>query len=379
MNIGVVKETARCESRVALTPAAVRRLVENSNRVFIQRGAGERSHFPDGSYVAAGAEIAFSPAEVVDRCELLVKVGNLTREEMQQLHSHQAVMAWFHLIVADRDEITLLLDKRIAAIGYEVIEALDGRLPVLQPMSEIAGPMAVAVAGHLLRSTSGGRGILLGGAPGVAPARVLILGAGTVGSTAARTALNSGATTYVLDLDVHKLRRLLRMAPGAISEVSDAATVEELVPPADVLIGAVLVHGGLTPHLVSRQLVERMQPGSVIVDLSIDQGGCVETSRPTTLADPVFRHSDVLHYCVPNMTADIARTASAVLSQASLPYILALTGFGLEQALQRSPELARGVFTLWGECTNKALAERWSIPHREVSAMVGQQIRLAKP
>jgi alanine dehydrogenase len=375
MNIGVLKETARCESRVALTPAAVRRLAENSNRVFVERGAGERSHFPDTSFVAAGAEIAFSADEVIDRSELLVKVGNLTRDEMRQLHSHQTVMAWFHLVVADRDEINLLLEKRIAAVGYEVIETLDGRLPVLQPMSEIAGPMAMAVAGHLLRSMLGGRGILLGGAPGVAPARVLILGAGTAGRNAARTAINSGATTYVLDIDVHRLRELLAVAPGAITEISDAATVRELVPLADVLIGAVLVHGGVTPHLVTREMVEGMQPGSVIVDLSIDQGGCVETSRPTTLADPVFTHCGVIHYCVPNMTADIARTASAVLSQASLPYILALTGDGLEQALQRRPDLARGVYTLWGECTNAALAGRWNIPHREIAAMIGQQVR----
>jgi alanine dehydrogenase len=372
MNIGVVKETARCESRVALTPASVRRLIENSNRVFVEQGAGERSHFPNTSYEAAGAEIAFSAAEVIDRCELLVKVGNLTRDEMAQLHSQQAVMAWFHLAVADRDEIALLLDKRIAAIGYEVIETLDGQLPVLQPMSEIAGPMAIAVAGHLLRSTSGGRGILLGGAPGVAPARVLVLGAGTVGTQAARTATNGGATTYVLDIDVHKLRRLLGVATGAITEMADAGVLQELVPLADVLIGAVLVHGGLTPHIVSRAMVESMQPGSVVVDLSIDQGGCVETSRPTTLADPVFSHCGVVHYCVPNMTADIARTASAVLSQASLPYILALAGQGLEQALHQSPDLARGVYALSGECTNKALAERWSLPHREISSMIGK-------
>lgn len=374
MNIGVVKETARCERRVALTPAAVRRLTQNGQRVFVERGAGERSHFSDDSYKTAGGEIVFSPAEVIDRCELLVKVGSLTRDELKWLHSHQSVMAWFHLAVAEREDVDLLLDKRITAIGYEIIETLDGALPVLEPMSEIAGQMAIAVAAHLLRSTSGGRGILLGGAPGIEPARMVILGAGGVGTAAARTAQNNGALTLVLDNDVRKLRRLHAAVPAAITGMADAGTVDEAVRSADALIGAVLVHGHRAPHLVSRQLVEAMKPGSVILDISIDQGGCVETSRPTTLADPVFTYGGVLHYCVPNMTADIARTASTALSQASLPYILQLGEHGVEQALKRSPELARGVYTLWGECTHQTLAERWGLNHKGVAAVVGQAI-----
>lgn len=374
MNIGLLKETARCERRVALTPSGTRRLSEAGHRVLVERGAGELSHFPDWTYEAAGGQIVYSAPEVIDRSELLVKVGRPVREEVERLHSHQAVMAFFHLALAERDELELLLRKRVTAVGYEIIEKLDGRLPVLEPISEIAGKMSIAVAGHLLRSTSGGRGVLLGGASGIAPARVLVLGAGIVGTWAAKTSLNNGATTFVLDNDAAKLKRLLEQAPGAITGLADSASIAEAVRDADVLIGGILIHGERTPHLVTRAMVETMKTGSVIVDVSIDQGGCVATSWPTTLADPVFTHSGVLHYCVPNMTADIAHTASEALSLVTLPYITDLANKGIEQCLHESPELARGVFTLWGECTNRPLAERWHLPHSEVSAMVGQPI-----
>ncbi|MBI1791129.1 MAG: alanine dehydrogenase, partial [Acidobacteria bacterium] len=308
---------------------------------------------------AAGGQIAFSAAEVMDRSELLVKVERPTREELEQMHPGQAVMAFYHLAAAGPQEVRRILDKSVAAIGYEIIETADGRLPVLEPISEIAGQMAVAVAGHLLRSSSGGRGILLGGAPGISPAKVVILGAGVVGSWAARTALNSGAITHVLDNDLSKLRRLLGVAPGAITGLAGADSVREAVRRADVLIGAVLLHGDVAPHLVTRATVESMPRGSVVVDVSIDQGGCIETSRPTTLADPVFLFNGVLHYCVPNMTADIAHTASAALSQASLPYILELAARGVEGARRDCSDLARGIYTLGGEITHAPLRERW--------------------
>ncbi|MBI3693699.1 MAG: alanine dehydrogenase [Acidobacteria bacterium] len=371
MNIGVLKETALCERRVGLTPASVRRLIESGHRVLVERGAGERSHFPDTNYESAGGGIAFSAAEVIDRCELLVKIERPTRQEFERLHARQTVLAFFHLAVAEPEEVHLALDRAITTIGYEIMETAEGRLPVLESISEIAGPMAVAVAAHLLRSSSGGRGILLGGAPGIPPARVVILGAGVVGSCAARTALASGALTFVLDNDVGKLRRLLAAAPGVVTGLADTGTVREAVRRADVLIGAVLLHGERTPHLVTRSMVETMQAGGVVIDVSIDQGGCVETSRPTTLADPVFLAGGILHYCVPNMTADIAHTASAALSQASLPYILDLAGLGVEEALERCPDLARGVYTLGGECAHQALAERWHLRRREIHSLVG--------
>ncbi len=372
MNIGVLREAARCEGRVGLIPAAVRRLVESGHRVLVETGAGERSHFPDASYQSAGGEIVFSAAEVIDRAGLLVQVERPSQDELRLLHAGQTVVAFFHMAVARPEDVGQLLDKSITTIGYEIIESPDGRLPVLEPISEIAGQMAIVVAAHLLRSTSGGRGILLAGAPGVPPARVVILGAGVVGAWAARTALHNGASTVVLDNDVAKLRRLLATAPGASTGLADAENVAAVVRGADVLIGAVLLHGERAPHLVTRAMVETLEPGGVVMDISIDQGGCVETSRPTTLADPVFLYQNILHYCVPNMTADLAHTASAALSQVSLPYILALADRGVVRALEDRPDLARGVYTLEGECTNRALADRWRLPYRPLGpAAVG--------
>jgi alanine dehydrogenase len=317
--------------------------------------------------MAAGARIAFSAAEVIDRSELLVKVERPTSREYAALHPRQIVMAFFHMAVAAEAEVHWALEKLLTTIGYEIIEDPGGRLPVLEPISEIAGQMAVAVAAHLLRSTSGGRGVLLGGAPGIPPARVEILGAGVVGTWAARTALAAGATTHVLDNDLRKLRALQLWAPAAVTTLADAALVHDAAREADVLIGAVLLHGERAPHLVSRETVEAMKPGSVIVDVSIDQGGCVETSRPTTLDDPVFVHNGVLHYCVPNMTADIAHTASRALSQAVLPYVLEVAAAGADAAFRADPGLAGGVYTHNGYCNHPPLAGRWQLAYRSLS------------
>lgn len=359
MVIGVVRETTPGERRVALTPSAVRHLMEGGHRVMVERGAGQESHFEDGSYAQAGARIVFSPAEVIDRAELVVKVERPGQEEFDQLQPGQTVMAFFHLATASRMAVHGLLTRGITTIGFEIIETVTGQLPVLVPMSEIAGPMAIAVAAHLLRSSSGGRGVLLGGAPGIAPARIVILGGGTVGMWAARTAVNAGASTVVFDNDVQQLRRLFHTVPGAVAVGADAEAIGRAVVEADVVIGAVLRHGERAPHIVTKSMVESMRPGTVVLDLSIDQGGCVETSRPTTLADPVFVHKGVLHYCVPNMTADIAHTASAVMSHAVLPYIEALARHGVEEGLALHPDLARGLYTFRGHCVSVPLAQRW--------------------
>jgi alanine dehydrogenase len=367
-----LKETSLGERRVALVPASVRRLVERGHRVLVEHGAGDGSHFSDGEFSAAGAKIIYSSSEVMGRSSLLLKVGRPTASQLEYVSEDQAVMAFFHLVTAEHRDVNRILAKRITAIGYEIIEAADGRLPVLEPVSEIAGQMAVTVASHLLRSTSGGRGILLGGSAGVPPACVVILGAGAVGTWAARAAVNAGARTLVLDSDVSKLRRLLAAVPGASTGVSDVLTVADAVRTADVLIGAVLLHGERTPHLVTRAMVESMQQGSVIVDVSIDQGGCVETSRPTTLSDPVFNYNGVLHYAVPNMTADIARTASAALSYASLPYIAELASNGFERALRAHSDLARGVYTFRGHATHQPLASRWNLNCRDIQTLISE-------
>lgn len=358
MNVGIIREPLQVERRVALIPANARALVEEGHAVYFERGAGEGSHFTDEEYLNAGARIAFSHEEVLARTELLLTVSSPTLEELRMIRRDQAVMAFFHLAVAERERFEELLKREITAIGYEVIETLDGRLPVLLPISEIAGQMSVYIAAHLLESSNNGRGVLLGGAPGIPPASVVVLGAGEVGTWAAQTASANGAHVVVLDSDVSKLRRLMgRLGARIVTSVADSFNIERAVRFADVLIGAVLIHGGKTPHLVSQKMVETMKPGSVIIDVSIDQGGSVETSRPTTLEQPTFVYNGVIHYCCPNLTANIARTASIALSNANLPYVREIVSLGTEQALRKHLDLARGVFTYRGHCTREQIAE----------------------
>jgi alanine dehydrogenase len=266
-------------------------------------------------------------------------------------------MAFFHMAVADRALREELIARQVTAIGCEVIQRPDGLLPVLAAISEIAGQMTVPIAAHLLRSSSGGRGILLGGTPGLPPAHVVILGAGTVGSWAARAAVAAGARVTVFDIDPRRLRHLLEHVRTVETCLADHDAIAAAVASADVLIGAVLVAGSKTPHLVSRATVEAMKHGAAILDVSIDQGGSVETSRPTTLAEPTFQYHGVTHFCVPNFTADLGRASSVAIAQAMLPYLLEIGSGGVEAALARCPDLARGVFTHGGRAVNPPLSE----------------------
>lgn len=372
MNIGVIRERAGMERRVALTPSVVRQLVEHGNTLWVETGAGDGAMFRDNEYVQAGAQIAYSPAEVIHRCELVAKVSVPTLEELEFFPRGAALVAFYHMAVAARPLLERLVERQITAIGCEVIETEDGRLPVLAAISEIAGQMTIPLAMHLLRSSSGGRGILLGGSPGVPPAHVVILGAGTVGSWAARTASASGARVTVLDIDIDKLRRLLVHLPSVATGLADPDSVAGAAASADVLIGAVLVAGRKTPHVVTKQVVQSMKPGSVIIDVAIDQGGCVETSRPTTLAEPTFVYNGVLHYCVANLTADMGRSTSTALAQALLPYLLRISQYGMEEALRNTAELMRGAYTHSGVCVRPSLAEALGISYRPLSDLLRQ-------
>jgi alanine dehydrogenase len=259
-----------------------------------------------------------------------------------------ALMAFYHMAVADRGLVETLAGRSLTAIGCEIIQQDDGRLPVLAAISEIGGQMTAAIAAHLLRSSSGGRGILLGGTPGVPPARVVILGVGSAGFAAARAAAATGARVAAFDRDPRKLGRLIERLPDAETYLADEDAIADAVAGADVVIGAVLVAGTRTPHVVTRAMVEGMKPGSAIIDVSIDQGGSVETSRPTTLAEPTFVYQGVTHFCVPNFTADIGRSASVAIAQAMLPYVLSIARHGIDAALEKCSDLARGVYTLRG-------------------------------
>jgi alanine dehydrogenase len=348
MNIGVIRERGPFDRRVALTPPVVRRLVAAGHTVWVESGAGQGAMFEDSEYIRAGGQIAYAPAEVIQRGELLPKISRPWPEELACCPPELTLLAFYHMPVAGRPLLAALEERRITAIGCEIIQQDDGRLPVLAAISEIAGQMTVGIAAHLMRSSSGGRGILLGGGAGVPPARVVVLGAGSAGFAAIRGAAAAGARVTAFDRDPRKLHRVMDHIPAVETALADPEAIAEAVFAADVVIGAILVAGARTPHVVTRAMVESMKPGSAILDVAIDQGGCVETSRPTTLAEPTFVHHGVTHFCVPNFTADLGRASSIAIAQAMLPYLLSLARHGAEGAVQQCPDLRRGVYTLRG-------------------------------
>lgn len=348
MNIGVIRERGAFDRRVAITPAIVRRLAASGHALWVESGAGDGAMFPDNDYIRAGARIAYSPAEVIQRADLLPKIGRPTAEELGFCRPHSVVAAFYHMPVADRALLEALEARCLTAIGCEIIQQPDGTLPVLSGISEIAGQMLVPIAAHLLRSSSGGRGILLGGTPGVPPAKMVIIGVGSVGFAAVKSAAAAGAHVTAFDRDPRKLRRVLDHVPGVETCLADEDSIAEAVAAADVVIGAVLVAGTKTPHVVTRAMVDRMKAGAALIDVSIDQGGCIETSRPTTLSEPTFVYRNVTHFCVPNFTADLGRSASVAIAQAMLPYLLSIARHGVEQAIEKCPDLARGVYLLRG-------------------------------
>jgi alanine dehydrogenase len=348
MNIGVLRERGAFDRRVALTPAVVRRLTASSSAVWVESGAGDGAMFHDDDYLRAGARIAYSPAEVIQRADFLPKIARPTPEELELCRPHMALMAFYHMAVADRALRDALAERCLTAIGCEIIQQDDGALPVLSAISEIAGQMTIPIAAHLLRSSSGGRGILLGGTPGVPPARIVIVGAGAVGFAAIRGAAAAGASVAAFDRDPRKLRHAMDCVPGIETCLADEEAISEAVAGADVVIGAVLVAGTRSPHVVTREMVDCMKPGAAVIDVSIDQGGCVETSRPTTLAEPTFIYRGVTHFCVPNFTADLGRSSSVAIAQAMLPYLLSIARHGVESAIEECSDLKRGIYLLRG-------------------------------
>jgi len=372
MIFGLLKENFVSERRVVLTPPAVESLVSAGQQVYIERGAGLQSHFPDDEYRSAGATVAYSAEEVLHRADVAMKISPPTEPELMALREGQTLFSVLHLAVARRSTLELLLKKRITAIALELIENRHGELALLHVMSEIAGQISIHVAAQYLQAGSGGRGILLGSLPGVPSATVVVLGAGMVGRTAARAALGLGARVVMLDKDVKRLRDAEEMFQWRITTaIADRYYIERAVQEADVVIGAVLLQGGeKTPHVVTESMVKKMKPGSVIVDVSIDQGGCVETSRPTTLADPVYSVHNVIHYCVPNIPSAVARTASIGLSNTLLPYLHELVTDGVPAALKADSGLANGVCTLGGQCTNRAAGRIFGVEVRDVLTLL---------
>jgi alanine dehydrogenase len=356
MNIGVPRERRNMECRVGLTPAGIELLTDGGHTCYVEREAGLGAGFSDYDYERAGARIVYTPEEVFGRAELLLKVSRPTDEEMDWVPQSEIMAGFFHLASARRVKITKLLEKRVTAIAYEMIQKDDGSLPVLKPMSQVGGRMIAQIGATLLQNNYGGKGILVGGVPGVPPAEVVIIGAGTVGIEAARTFIGMGASVYALDRDLERLQEIDRLFEGrVITMVSHHFNIAKVVRFADILVGAVLVPGERSPILVTRDMVRSMRPRSVIMDISIDQGGCVETSRPTTHASPTYVEEGILHYCVPNMSGVIARTATHAFNNAAWPHIQNIVGLGLDKALAQDPALARGVVTRDGEILHRAL------------------------
>jgi len=367
MRIGIPTETTHEEKRVGLAPAGVDALIRSGHTVYIQSCAGIGSHFSDEDYRKTGANIVYSAEEVFLRSEMVVKVAPFSDAEAELLQENQTLFSFLHLAVGKKNIIEALLKKKISAIGYELIEDEQG-LPVLQSMSEIAGQLSIQVAERYLESNlHGGRGILLGGITGVAPAAVVILGAGVVGTTAAKAALGRGAQVIVLDKDLTRLRAITNTFRQKVTTVvANPYTISRGVKFADVLIGAVLIKGIKAPSIVTEEMVKTMKKGAVIVDASIDQGGCIETSRITSISDPVYTSHDVIHYCVPNMPALVSRTASYGLNNAALNYIQNIADNGTENALRNDEGLASGVCAYSGYCSNEALANTFDLEYRRL-------------
>jgi alanine dehydrogenase len=371
MKIGVPKEIKVHEYRVGLVPASVAELVSAGHEVVVERGAGAGIGSPDADYEQAGARIAPDAAAVFAAAGLIVKVKEPQPAEIAMLRPGQALFTYLHL-APDPAQARGLMGSGVTAIAYETVTDTEGGLPLLAPMSEVAGRMATQVGAHYLEKAQGGAGILLGGVAGVAPGKVCVLGAGTVGREAARMAIGLGAEVTVLNRGVAKLAELDLIFGNRLRTVqSNTAMVERYVADADLVVGAVLVPGGAAPKVVSADLVARMRKGSVIVDVAIDQGGCIATSRPTTHADPVFVANGVTHYCVTNMPGAVPRTSAFALNNATLPFVMAMANKGVTAALKADPHLRAGLNVMDGRITCAAVAASLGLDHTPAGDLLG--------
>ena len=365
MKIGIPKEVKAFENRVAVTPAGAHELVTNGHEVYVQSGAGLGSSFPDAEYLDAGAAILPSIEEVYNVAEMVVKVKEPIEAEYKLIKENQIVFTYFHF--ASSLELTkAMIESKAICIAYETVELPDRSLPLLIPMSEVAGRMAVQEGARFLEKPNLGKGILLGGVPGVRPANIVIIGGGIVGSQAARMAAGTGARVSILDVSLPRLRHLSDVMPAnVITLYSDTHTIREQCRLADLVIGAVLNTGDKAPVIISREMLKEMQPGTVLVDVAIDQGGCFETSRPTTHQDPIFIIDDIVHYCVANIPGAVPMTSTMALTNATLPYVINLANMGWEAACDKYHDLRKGLNILKGKVVYQAVADAFGLEYNE--------------
>ena len=369
MIVGIPKETKRDEYRVALLPVGVEELVRAGHAVLVERGAGAGSGLTDEAYEACGAALVDTAVEVFARAEMIVKVKEPQAPELTLIRPGQTVFTYFHF-AADRRLTEGFLATGATAVAYETLRDDRGRLPLLIPMSEVAGRMSIQEGAKYLEKPQMGRGILLGGVPGVAPAHVTVLGAGTVGANAAKVAAGFGASVGLLDTSLERLRYLDDVTPPNVDCLySDRHTIREQISRADLVIGSVLIPGARAPHLIERDDLKLMKPGAVIIDVAIDQGGCVATSRPTTHASPTFVVDDIVHYCVTNMPGAVGRTSTYALCNATLPYVLQLATHGVEAAAASSPAILSAVNIYRGRLMCRAVADAFGLPCEKVDSL----------
>ncbi len=370
MIIGLPKEIKDNESRVGLVPSGVHHLVQDGHEVVVQAAAGEGSGISDVEFKAAGGEIVPSAAAVFSRAEMIVKVKEPVGPEYQMLREEQVLFTYLHLAPAP-DLTKMLLSRKVTGIAYETIRLANGSLPLLTPMSEVAGRMSIQVGAFYLQKPNGGRGELLGGVPGVPPANVVIVGGGTVGTNAAKMAIGLGARVTIIDLDADRLRYLDDIFFGQIETLmSNTYNIEDSVSKADLLIGAVLIFGAEAPKIVTRAMVSKMKKGAVIVDVAVDQGGCIETTHPTTHSNPTFEVDGVVHYCVANMPGAVPRTSTFALTNVTLPYARRLAGFGLKGAVQRDAALKLGVNVYKGHTICEPVAKALGLPSTPLDTLL---------
>ena len=371
MRIGVPKEIKVAENRVALVPAGVEALVQRGSEVLVERGAGIGSGFEDAQYVEAGAHIVDTAEEVWSAAEMIVKVKEPVPEEYGRIRAGQVLFTYFHF-AADERLTRAIVDSGAIAIAYETVQLPSGELPLLTPMSEVAGRMAVQAGAKYLERYHGGRGLLLGGVPGVPPADVVILGGGVVGTNAARIAAGMGAHVRILDLSLERLRYLADVMPSGVDLIySNRHNILEQITHADLLVGAVLLPGAKAPKLVTKEDLKLMKNGSVIVDVAVDQGGCVETIRPTTHEDPIYEVEGVIHYGVANMPGGVPRTSTLALTNATFPYAAMLARLGWKEACRRDPALRLGLNVVAGEVVYPGVAEAFGLEVSPVDSILG--------
>jgi alanine dehydrogenase len=370
MIVGILKEIKTEENRVCMTPAGVEVMKANGHTLLVEKGAGKGSGFEDGAYAQAGAELIDSPAEIFKRSDMVMHVKEPLPTEYGLIREGQIVFTYLHLAAAE-ELSKALIESKAVCIAYETIQKADRSLPLLTPMSEVAGRMAIQQGAKYLEMAQGGHGVLLGGVPGVDPGTVVVIGGGIVGVNAAKMACGLGAKVYILDMSLDRLRYLSDVMPAnCVGLFSSPATLRELIKKADVVVGAVLIPGAKAPKLITREMLKTMKPGSVLVDVAIDQGGCFETSKPTTHGNPIYTVDGVVHYCVANMPGAVPRTSTMALTNATLPYAVEIANKGWKTAMRENAEIKPGANIIDGKVTYRAVAEAFALEHTPVDKLL---------